>query len=51
MKAKKESESAEYRVGNTNYQVTPIFQDAPGAEHIADKIERMILNRWGEKAQ
>jgi len=32
-----------YQVGNTLYQVTPVFREASGAEHIADKIERLIL--------
>jgi len=39
-----------YQVGNTLYQVTPVFREALGAEHIADKIERLILKDGKEKS-
>ena len=34
---------AEYQINNTMYQVKSVFREAPQAERLEDKIERLIL--------
>jgi len=41
---------SEYQVGNTRYQVTPVFGDDSKAEDITEKIKRLILNDQGNKS-
>jgi len=35
--------NTEYQIGNTLYQVTPVFKNDDKAEDLADKIKRLIL--------
>jgi len=36
--------NTEYQIGNTLYQVAPVFKNGETAEDLADKIKRLILN-------
>ena len=41
----------EYQVGNTLYQVTPVFKHDSKAEDFTDKIRRLILNDNTQKGE
>jgi len=47
----KNVQQSSYQIGNTLYQVTPVFNKASDAEHISDKIKRLILKDEKGKAQ
>jgi len=47
----KNAQQSSYQIGNTLYQVTPVFNKASDAEHISDKIKRLILKDEKGKAQ
>ncbi|MCD7947864.1 MAG: transposon-encoded TnpW family protein [Oscillospiraceae bacterium] len=40
---------SEYQIKGTQYTVNSVFREAPGAEHIADKITRLILHDSQQK--
>ena len=39
-----------HQVNNTMYQVTSVFREAPQAERLEDKIERLILKECENNA-
>ena len=43
--------AAEYQVGNTLYQVTPVYKGDGKAEDLSDKIKRLILKDKEQKTE